>query len=44
MTTQLTGGQLGANLTLRDTTLPTYQAELDEFSQNLASRFSPPRG
>ena len=37
---QLTGGQLGANITLRDTTLPTYQAELDEFSQNLASRFS----
>jgi flagellar hook-associated protein 1 len=40
VTAQLTGGQLGANLTLRDTTLPTYQAELDEFSQNLASRFS----
>jgi flagellar hook-associated protein 1 FlgK len=40
VTGQLTGGQLGANITLRDTTLPTYQAELDEFSQNLASRFS----
>jgi flagellar hook-associated protein 1 len=40
VTGQLTGGQLGANMTLRDTTLPTYQAELDEFSQNLASRFS----
>ena len=40
ITGQLTGGQLGANITLRDTTLPTYQAELDEFSQNLASRFS----
>jgi flagellar hook-associated protein 1 FlgK len=40
ITGQLTGGQLGANLTLRDATLPTYQAELDEFSQNLASRFS----
>ncbi|HVB67015.1 MAG TPA: flagellar basal body rod C-terminal domain-containing protein [Acetobacteraceae bacterium] len=40
VTTALTGGQLGANLTLRDTTLPTDQAELDEFSQNLASRFS----
>jgi flagellar hook-associated protein 1 len=40
VTAQLTGGQLGANITLRDTTLPTYQAELDEFSQNLASRFS----
>ena len=40
VTSQLTGGQLGANITLRDATLPTYQAELDEFSQNLASRFS----
>ena len=40
VTAQLTGGQLGANITLRDTTLPTYQAELDEFSQNLASRFA----
>jgi flagellar hook-associated protein 1 FlgK len=40
VTGQLTGGQLGANITLRDQTLPTYQAELDEFSQNLASRFS----
>jgi len=40
VTGQLTGGQLGANIALRDTTLPTYQAELDEFSQNLASRFS----
>ena len=33
------GGQIGANLTLRDTTLPTAAAELDEFAQNLASRF-----
>jgi flagellar hook-associated protein 1 FlgK len=40
VTSQLTGGQIGANITLRDVTLPTYQAELDEFSQNLASRFS----
>ena len=40
ITGQLTGGQLGANITLRDATLPTYQAELDEFSQNLASRFA----
>jgi flagellar hook-associated protein 1 FlgK len=39
VTQQLTGGQLGANITLRDTTLPTYQAGLDEFSQNLASQF-----
>ncbi len=40
VTASLTGGQLGANLTLRDTTLPTDQAELDEFAQNLAGRFS----
>jgi len=40
VTGQLAGGELGANVTLRDTTLPTYQAELDEFSQNLASNFS----
>jgi flagellar hook-associated protein 1 len=39
ITSALAGGQIGANLTLRDTTLPTDQAELDEFSQNLASRF-----
>ena len=40
VTAALTGGQLGANLALRDTTLPTDQAMLDEFSQNLASRFA----
>lgn len=40
VTEQLQGGQIGANITLRDTTLPTDQAELDEFSQNMASRFS----
>jgi flagellar hook-associated protein 1 FlgK len=40
VTQQMTGGQLGANITLRDTTLPTYQAELDEFSQNMASQFA----
>jgi flagellar hook-associated protein 1 FlgK len=39
VTGELTGGSLGANITLRDSALPTYQAELDEFSQNLASRF-----
>jgi flagellar hook-associated protein 1 FlgK len=39
ITSQLQGGTLGANLTLRDTTLPTFQGELDEFSQSLASRF-----
>jgi len=40
VTSQLTGGQIGANIALRDTTLPTYQAELDQFSQTLASQFS----
>ena len=39
MTSQLRGGRIGANIALRDTTLPTDQAELDEFAQNLASRF-----
>lgn len=33
------GGSLGANITLRDTTLPTAQAGLDEFAQTLATRF-----
>ncbi len=40
VTDQLTGGALGANITLRDQTLPDYQAGLDEFSENLAMRFS----
>ncbi|MGH7153713.1 MAG: flagellar hook-associated protein FlgK, partial [Acetobacteraceae bacterium] len=40
VTGALTGGQLGAQISFRDTALPTDQAELDEFSQNLASRFS----
>ena len=39
VTSQLRGGQIGANITLRDATLPTDQAELDELAQNLASRF-----
>ena len=40
VTNNLNGGDLGANLTLRDQTLPTYQAELDEFSNALGTRFS----
>jgi len=40
VTSQLQGGCIGANITLRDITLPTSQAELDEFAQNLASRFN----
>jgi flagellar hook-associated protein 1 FlgK len=39
VTNQLTGGTIGADIALRDKTLPTDQAELDEFAQNLASRF-----
>jgi flagellar hook-associated protein 1 FlgK len=40
VTQQMTGGAIGANVTLRDTTLPTDQAELDEFSQNMAGQFA----
>lgn len=38
VTRQISGGRIGANLQLRDGVLPTFQAELDEFAQNLASR------
>jgi flagellar hook-associated protein 1 FlgK len=39
--TSATGsGSIGANLVLRDQTLPTEQAELDEFSETLSTRFS----
>lgn len=40
VTSQLVGGSIGASITLRDQTLPTDQAELDEFAYNLANRFS----
>jgi flagellar hook-associated protein 1 FlgK len=40
VTSGLTGGQIGADITLRDTTLPTAEAELDEFAQGLTSRFA----
>jgi flagellar hook-associated protein 1 FlgK len=40
VTGQLTGGQIGADISLRDTVLPGYQSELDEFSNTLQSRFS----
>ena len=40
VTTSLSGGKLGANIALRDTILPTMQAELDSFSATLATRFS----
>jgi flagellar hook-associated protein 1 len=39
ITSALQGGQIGANITLRDTTLPTDQSELDELSENMATRF-----
>ena len=39
VTTQLTGGSLGAAINLRDTVLPTFQGQLDEFSETLATRF-----
>jgi len=40
VTASLTGGSIGANITLRDTTLPTYLGTLDGFAQGLASRFA----
>lgn len=33
------GGKIGALLELRDDTLPTYQAQIDELAQKLAARF-----
>ncbi len=39
VTGSLTGGSIGANITLRDTTLPGYQAGLDGYSHDLATRF-----
>jgi len=39
VTAGLAGGSIGAGLTLRDTTLPGYQAGLDEFAQTLSTRF-----
>jgi flagellar hook-associated protein 1 FlgK len=38
VTASVTSGTIGANLTLRDTTLPAGQAGLDEFAQTLATR------
>ena len=35
----MAGGRIGADIALRDTTLPTFQAELDEFAVTLARRF-----
>ena len=38
ITAQVNGGRLGAQLALRDTTLPQAQAGLDEFAKTLATR------
>ena len=40
VTGELSGGSLGANIALRDSTLPTYQGELDEFAAQLSNRFA----
>ena len=40
VTGHMTGGQIGADLTLLQQTLPTDQAELDEFAYGLATRFA----
>jgi len=40
VTLAMTGGALGANITLRDSTLPRMQAQLDSFSSALSSRFA----
>ena len=40
ITTSLTGGSLGANISLRDTVIPGYTAQLDSFSAALAQRFN----
>jgi flagellar hook-associated protein 1 FlgK len=40
VTSQLSGGQLGGLIQLRDRVLPAYTASLDTFSANLAKQFS----
>src|SRR4029077_19951442 len=40
VTAQMQGGQIGANVMLRNTTMPTDEAELDGFAQPLASGFA----
>jgi flagellar hook-associated protein 1 FlgK len=40
VTNQMVGGQIGADITLRDTTLPAAQTALDQFSSNLTSSFA----
>jgi flagellar hook-associated protein 1 FlgK len=40
VTDQLQGGQIGANIALRDQLFPQYQGELDEFAETLSTRFA----
>jgi flagellar hook-associated protein 1 FlgK len=40
VTSQLSGGSLGALIQLRDNTLPAYTSSLDSLSANLANQFS----
>ena len=40
VTGQPVGGRIGANLSLRDSTLPGIQSGVDQFAQSLAARFS----
>lgn len=40
VTSHLTGGTLGANITLRDSTYPKMQAQLDSFSYTLINKFN----
>ena len=40
ITSHLTSGTLGANITLRDTTYPTMQAQLNSFSATVINRFT----
>ena len=40
ITNQVTTGTIGAQLALRDSTIPTLQAGLDQFAGTLANRFS----
>ncbi len=37
---QQVGGRIGANLSLRDSTLPALQGGVDQFAQSLAARFN----
>jgi flagellar hook-associated protein 1 len=39
VTAQMAGGEIGGNIALRDSALPTIQANLDEFAYALTNRF-----